>query len=194
LNEDPTKKTPSLDEAHRKMINELLSDAIQSDNVARARLCFQKGAQPDIEVAMVKGDNLVPGSLLHFACTVWKYSPDMVRALVDNGVNINAKDHDGDTPLALAVVRRRKDMVEDLLSLGASPLNTNNAGQTILTLAKRLPDNEKAGREKIIDLLLQAIPDAKEQFNAGAAPPATTKAITAHPPLSFKAKPPEKGP
>jgi ankyrin repeat protein len=109
-----------------------------------------------------------PTPLAHYAYE--KYDPDMFQLLVKNGMNINAKDYLGDTVLILAVQKANPatvGIVENLLALGADPLSMSKYG-AVLDYARTNRCGET--RKQVIDLLLQAMPDAKQEFNAGALP------------------------
>jgi ankyrin repeat protein len=59
----------------------------------------------------------------------------MVKLLVANKADINAKSNSGDTPLHMAARNGSKDAVDLLLGANANLNAKNNAGQTPLDLA-----------------------------------------------------------
>ncbi|ELT88636.1 hypothetical protein CAPTEDRAFT_47865, partial [Capitella teleta] len=54
----------------------------------------------------------------------------IVEALVTNGANVDTSDHDGDTPLHMASIRKHPSIVNYLLENGADPNAINNEGNT----------------------------------------------------------------
>lgn len=91
---------------------------------------------------------------------------DMVKFLLDLGMNPNDKDNDGRTPLMYAItwkVSPDTGIVRLLIDYGADPNIPNNNGETPLTILERgryLSDNLK----KILDIFnsYESSPDVKE--------------------------------
>lgn len=55
---------------------------------------------------------------LHCVAEWWEFVPQ-AQLLLDNGAHINPKDNEGNTPLDLAIDRKRKDMIQALIERGA---------------------------------------------------------------------------
>ncbi len=78
-------------------------------------------------------------SALHFALYV---SPsfnvtEVVKLLLEAGINPNLRDKDGTTALHLAVTKNKRDLAELLLASKANPNLQNNQGQTPLDIAQQ---------------------------------------------------------
>ena len=89
-----------------------------NENIVRVLL--ESGADPNRETAFGHG-----GNALHRAVSCGMVGifidSKIIRLLIAKGANLEAKDHDGRTPLLLAVRLARIDMVSLLLELGADP-------------------------------------------------------------------------
>ena len=70
------------------------------------------------------------GSPLHTAAVFGQL--EVVRALVEAGADVNARNNDGDTPLLVAAFFCRTEIVQHLLAHGADKSAKNNAGKTAL--------------------------------------------------------------
>jgi uncharacterized protein len=100
---------------------------------------------------------------------------DAVKALLDNGAEVDFKASDGRTPLILAAGKGNKDIVEVLLKAGADASLTDQGGQTAEAVAAA------KGFSDIADLLRHApAPSATEIASATptANPQATSPAIS----------------
>jgi len=82
-----------------------------------------------------KGSTTIHGvTALYSAITKGRLST--VRALLDQGVNVNVKIANGQTPLMYACSKGYGDVVQLLLERGANPNITDNAGKTALQIAR----------------------------------------------------------
>ena len=75
---------------------------------------------------------------------------DYVQILIDAGVDVNASDADGYTPLHIATILNRKHIVSTLINTGAKMDMQDNTGSTALHHAARL------GRRNIMQMLIYA--------------------------------------
>lgn len=77
-------------------------------------------------------------SALHFAAQEQRH--EIVKALIDAGSNLEARDSYGNTPLNRATFysRGQGDTIKVLLDCGADPNNKNDYGVTPLSLAKQI--------------------------------------------------------
>ncbi len=87
--------------------------AVQGGRTDAAALLMEHGADVN---AVVSGYAISP---LHLACM--NDDLEMAKRLVEGGADIDARGITALTPLAIAVARGRKDLVEYLLSKGADP-------------------------------------------------------------------------
>ncbi|KAF3316763.1 hypothetical protein TWF173_001426 [Orbilia oligospora] len=92
---------------------------------------------------------------------VGRGSIEIVKMLIREGANIEAKNRYGETALSEAIAREHAAVVEFLLGKGANLETENEFGRTPLMLAAEL------GRERIVDILLRggADPTAKDHEN-----------------------------
>jgi len=58
-------------------------------------------------------------TMLHFAASSANFR--LLRAVLSDGYDVNAKNNKGETPLDIAVKHHRQDNVVELLSNGANP-------------------------------------------------------------------------
>ena len=75
---------------------------------------------------------------------------DAVKALLDNGAEVDTRASDGRTPLMLGAGKGNKEIVQALLAAGADPTLTDRAGETPKAIAAAKGFNE------IVDLLGRA--------------------------------------
>ncbi|QDU37115.1 Ankyrin repeat protein [Maioricimonas rarisocia] len=113
-----------------------LHRASKHRNLVIARALLDAGADPD---ALKKYDE----TPLHVAG-----SADMVELLVAGGADIEARMHNGNTPLQLAVARGHYDVVESLLAAGASTESENQYGMK--------PIDQRQGDERMAALFSSA--------------------------------------
>ncbi|MBI1215055.1 MAG: hypothetical protein GC185_04450 [Alphaproteobacteria bacterium] len=164
----------ALDPQQQKSLNDLLTDAVSKGNQSRVAACITHGAQTDYTVTTGSRDsyNFKRRPVSHYAYE--HYDPAVMDTLARAGMPLEARNDDGDTVLGLAVRNRNIKAVEQLLSLGASPLSANKGGTTILDLARKAANGYEAGSpaavtpEKIIDMLIAALPVAQDAFNDNA--------------------------
>jgi uncharacterized protein len=70
---------------------------------------------------------------------------DAVKALLDNGAEVDTRASDGRTPLMLAAGKGNKEIVQALLAAGADPSLTDRAGETAKAIAAAKGFNEIVG-------------------------------------------------
>lgn len=90
--------------------------------------------------------------------------------LLQNGANIEAKNHNGDTPLFLAIYQGFPESVNILLEYGANKNSTNNKDETPYQYAVRLNRTEIVelifNFEKNIRALPHKVHDLENECNA----------------------------
>lgn len=104
---------------------------VRSLDLVRLYYVFSLLNAPDIAPKTVDQDGF---SALHWAA--WSGMPLCSAALVQAGLDINARENNGYTPLMLAAMRGNAETVEMLLSLGADPSLVREDGSTALSLAQ----------------------------------------------------------
>lgn len=89
----------------------ILAVAIQKANEEAVKLLLAKRADPNKRV--FSGGRTV----LHMASVMGL--ADIIRALVKGGADVHVQDHDGFTPIMIAIGARKQQAVEALLACGA---------------------------------------------------------------------------
>lgn len=74
-------------------------------------------------------------------------TPEFVEHLVNEGLNVNAQNIHGDTPLIYAVRHGNIEVIQSLLNANADPTIANGFGESAVTIAQRY------GHAEIIDLI-----------------------------------------
>lgn len=118
-------------------LREPLFLAVLSKKSHLAKLLLDRGADPD---SFFIED---PPTALHLASHLGDV--EAIRALLDGGVNVDARDFDGATPLFRAVESGHLEAVEMLLQGGASARFFRQDGCSVLDLAE--------GNEDMLELL-----------------------------------------
>ncbi len=102
-----------------------------------------EGRVADMEHLLIRGANPNAADAqgftpLHFAAQQGALAA--ARLLLDGGANVDAANAHGNTPLWVAVFNSNgwQDMIELLVSYGADPTFTNNAGQSPIEFARRV--------------------------------------------------------
>jgi uncharacterized protein len=99
---------------------------------------------------------------------------DAVKALLDNGAEVDTRASDGRTPLMLGAGKGNKEIVQALLAAGADPTLTDRAGETPKAIAAAKGFNE------IVDLLGRApAPVPRSTAVAAASPSGSTQPSSA---------------
>jgi len=120
----------------RKEINDNLLKALIDDDLTKVKKMINDGA----DVNMKDSHNQ---TVLSYAS-----SPDIVKALIENGADVNANSG-GTTPLKSASTLGRLDVVRELLDKGADiDIRDNEYGQTAL-IAASIFDHLDIARELI---------------------------------------------
>ena len=117
---------------------------------------LESGEDPNMETAFGHGGNAVHRAVSRGMGGIFIDSK-IIRLLIAKGANLEAKDHDGRTPLLLVVRRARIDMVRLLLELGADPTSVGDDTVPILH-----------GHEEDFETAMQLIKDAKQRWIEGA--------------------------
>ena len=72
------------------------------------------------------------------------WNPEKVKELVGQGASPNLKNRFSNTLLAMAVIKKDKDLIKFLVESGADPDLPNNKGFTARKFANRNPSLKKA--------------------------------------------------
>jgi ankyrin repeat protein len=122
----------------------LMMAAGWNGNLTAVELLLRKGAKVNALSAPVMGLPSKNGPSEFGKLTALLMSapfgpPDLIRALLDAGADVNARDVRGMTPLMLAIATDRPDkaVIRMLLDHGADPQIKNNKGETAADWARR---------------------------------------------------------
>lgn len=174
----------TLDSKQQSILDNLLLEAVQNKDLARAKTYVAKGANVHVAVDTTQTiwrDGMTYRSSgtaplyhhLYESC----FSYEMSDFFLSQGVSVEVKNFNGNTPLMLAVKGSQASLVKYYLSKGANPLATNKAGEIVLEEARKLPSSSSA-RQGIIDALVDALaaPPKPEPAQAPVPAPETPKA------------------
>lgn len=109
-----------------KILDYPLKRAANQGLLETCRLFIQYGADVNHH-----GDD--GGTVLHQAC--WQYkNENILKLLVENGANVDAKDNNGNTPLMGCARTNRYENIKTLVDLGANLNIKNNKGLSLLDM------------------------------------------------------------
>lgn len=149
------------------VLDDLLIEAVRAKDVTQAKLYVQKGANVNVALTVQERISTPAGGsttssgvspLIHLAAHPNYYSSSMLNFLLSQGVDIDAKNFNGNTPLMLAVKSGTLYKIKYFLDNGADPLATNKSGEMVLQEAQRLPTSFQ-DRQDIINALLAKMDD-----------------------------------
>jgi ankyrin repeat protein len=113
-------------ENHPEAIRALIEGGADPNRHARA---LDLAPMKWMQVGMV--DTLLPrGGFTALMYAARQDAQDAVRALAENGADLNAQDPDGATALMLAIINQHYDLAAALLERGANPNVADNTGMT----------------------------------------------------------------
>jgi ankyrin repeat protein len=185
----------SLSQKQQEIMDKLLIEAAKNSDLGRMRTYAEKGADIHVKLtvseAITKGGNTWTSSgtapLYHLLCGD-KFRTDISDFMLGQGVDVDVKNFNGNTPLMLAVKNLDAAKVKYFLSKGADPFATNTGGEVVLDEAYKLPAGY-AARQEIIDMLVAAMANLATKPAAPAAkadsPVETTRDIKAMRPIEL---------
>lgn len=126
--------TPFFCGANHKNINDELIDAIiEGQTTQTIQSIIRRGANVNCRT---KRKDLGKGSPLHIAtCLEQPYATRIINVLLKNGADLESRNMYNLTPLHIAAINDRDDVVPHLISRGADVHATNPDGLTFLHLA-----------------------------------------------------------
>jgi len=148
-------------------MNNLLVEAVDSRDLEHAKAYVAKGANVNVGIQQVResirnGPSNYGNAPLYHYMIANHWDVAMSDFLLSEGVPVDVKNFNGNTPLMLAVKNGDTTKVAYFLKNGANPLETNNAGEMVLQQAQKLP-HDMDGRQKIIDALVEKLADATQK-------------------------------
>jgi hypothetical protein len=179
-------------------MNDLLIEAVGNQDLGRIKTYVSKGA--NVHASLEFTENITKsgsgytsrgtGPLYHYMMES-NYTQAISDFFLEQGVKVDVKNFNGNTPLMLAVKNGNLTRVRYYLSRGADPLATNARGEIVLEEARKLQSYYCSDRQSIIDALVQAIA-APAPETAPVAPPQkpadtieTTRDIQTLKPIEF---------
>lgn len=123
-------------------------DAMDSDDLTLLEELFQNKERNIMEVTPVEHWNWLHKALLGFESN--KPSSDVINYLINKGIDINAQDIYGMTPLHYALRSKNAEAAIALLKAGANPNLPNQDGLIPLSMIGYIPE-----RLDVLELMLQ---------------------------------------
>ena len=162
-----------VNEAGKMNVTPLVESAYHG-NTAAVKLLLSKGAKPNV-VALApvlfplefpKSGPIALGNVTPLLAAASSEQPQLVKALLDAGADVNAKDGRNMTPLMIAVATNRQNaaVIRMLVDRGADATVQSSAGETAVDWARKL------GVPAALDILKVT----RTRDAAPAAPPAAT--------------------
>ncbi|EDQ93019.1 uncharacterized protein MONBRDRAFT_22348 [Monosiga brevicollis MX1] len=133
-------------------VRHLLHSCIEEQNETAALFLIENNADPRVTTAVAQA------TPLH--CAALADSAAVTAALLKRRVDVNARDHQGDTPSHCAIRQKHAKVVDLLLSAPGVDVNiTNNEGHTPLWLALGFEDQRYAQQlvDRGCDVNLQSV-------------------------------------
>jgi ankyrin repeat protein len=161
----------------QKLLDTLLEEAVRAKDLEHARLFVSRGASVHVAVGNVREkyckpdragrhqgvcwyETIAAGSLLHLATLAGERA--LMDFLLDQGVELEVKTSSGNTPLMLAVMKHDTSLAKYLVDKGADPFAENKERASPLSCVQGLdPEYDRKLRQEFIELLVQALPEAK---------------------------------
>lgn len=149
------------------VLDNLLLEAVDGYDVEHAKTYVRKGANVNVNISNVREVIAVNSSYhttngaapLYHRMMAERWSDEMSDFLLSQGVSVDVKNFNGNTPLMLAVKNGDLRKVNYFLQRKADPLATNNAGEMVLQQAQLL-NRSLDNRPAIIDALVARLEDA----------------------------------
>ncbi|NEN76625.1 ankyrin repeat domain-containing protein [Pelistega sp. NLN82] len=127
-------------------VEELIVEANFDNNITLLKVIFLEKKIADIN----KITDFDKWNYLHRVLCYFTPSLDLIKFYIDNGVNINAQDVYGMTPLHYALRSKNVEAAIALLEAGADPNLPNRDGLIPLSMIGYIPD-----RLDVLELMLQ---------------------------------------
>jgi ankyrin repeat protein len=174
----------TLNSQQREVMNNLLLEAVGNKDLGRMKIYVSKGANIGMatdaaETTRMNGNTCTSrgnAPLYHYMLESYFTTP-ISDYFFEQGVSVDVKNFNGNTPLMLAVKNGDLERVKYFLSKGADPMATNNRGEMVLEQARMTQAYYCGDRQSIIDTLVQAIesPAAATQIAAPQKAPETAE-------------------
>ena len=168
----------TLDAQQQKTMNNLLIEAVGNKDLPRMKIYVSKGANINTPVEFTEtvymGGTYTSrgtGPLYHSMLEA-NFTTAISDFFLEQGVKVDVKNFNGNTPLMLAVKNGNLTRAKYFLSKGADPMAVNSRGEMVLDEARKLQSYNCSDRQNIIDALVEAM---------DAPPPAAKAQITAKP-------------
>ena len=158
----------------QETLNQMMMDAVQAKDLTQLKLCVGKGADIGKPVRVEQeycdafnnwASETPPSHLFHEVCRS-SFDAAILDYLIGQGVNVDVPDDKGNTALLWAVRWGEITQISYLLKNNADPLAANKLGKSPFDEAARLPEQSIRQKRDIRQMLLNALPDVKKDFNS----------------------------
>lgn len=154
----------TLSSQQKTVMNNLLLEAVENKDLARIKTYVSKGASVQMtadvtETTRVNGSTYTSrgtAPLYHYMMESYFTTP-VSDFFLEQGVSVDIKNFNGNTPLMLAVKNADLSRVKYFLSKGADPMAVNSRNEMVLDQARKIQSYYCSDRQNIIDALVQAI-------------------------------------
>lgn len=151
----------------QRVLDRLLLEAVENRDLAHVQLYVSKGADLNMSVSSVTTSYPRNGNTYSFSreAPLFHYlyakgfPRDIAAFMTGQGVDVDTRDAQGNTVLMIAVKMGDAAAAAWLVASGADPLAVNNAREIVLDEARALSPYYHNDRQRLVDTLVNVLPD-----------------------------------